>query len=114
MCGFNVDLWRIEKACVALMQIYGELERIARLPKCPGSHINSDPSVMVLCFPLSSFLWHSRSLRLMKRRCLVITAWGLSGDREPTFDVDGLPLVGFVFFPSSFLVGVVLFPSYAQ
>ena len=50
----------------------------------------------------------------MKRRCLVITAWGLSGDREPTFDVDGLPLVGFVFFPSSFLVGVVLFPSYAQ
>ena len=43
----------------------------------------------------------------------VITAWGLSGDREPTFGVDGLPLVGVVLFPSSSLVGVVLFPSYA-
>ena len=45
---------------------------------------------------------------------LVITAWGLSGDREPTFGVDGLPLVGVVFFHSSSLVGVVLFPSYTQ
>ena len=51
---------------------------------------------------------------MMKRQGLVITAWGLSGDREPTFGVDGLPLVGVVFFPSSSLVGVVLFPSYAQ
>ena len=50
----------------------------------------------------------------MKCRCLVITAWGLFGDRESTFDVDGLPLVGVVFFPGSSLVGVVLFPSYAQ
>ena len=49
----------------------------------------------------------------MKRQCLVIIAWGLSGDHELTFDVDGLPLVGVVFFPSSSLVGVVLFPSYA-
>ena len=62
---------------------------------------------------------------MMKRQGLVITAWGLSGDREPTFGVDGLPLVrvvffhssslmGVVLFPSSSLVGVVLFPSYAQ
>ena len=31
------------KARVALMQIYGELERIARLPKHPDFLINSDP-----------------------------------------------------------------------
>ena len=51
---------------------------------------------------------------MMKRKGLVITAWGLSGDREPTFYVDDLPLVGVVFFPSSSLVGVMLFPGYAQ
>ena len=51
---------------------------------------------------------------MMKRHGLVITAWGLSGDREPSFGVDGLPLVGVVFFPSPSLVRVVLFPNYAQ
>ena len=99
---------------MALMRIYGELGQIARLPKRPGFLRNSDPSMVVLCFQPSSFLWQSWSLRMMKRQGLVITAWGLSGDRGPMFGVDGLPLVGVVFFPSSFLVGVVLFPSYAQ
>ena len=51
---------------------------------------------------------------MIKRQGLVITTWGLSDDRKPTFGVDGLPLVGVVFFPSSSLVGFVLFPSYAQ
>ena len=51
---------------------------------------------------------------MMKCQGLVITAWGLSSDHGPTFGVDGLPLVGVVFFPSSSLMGVVLFPSYAQ
>ena len=51
---------------------------------------------------------------MMERQGLVITAWGLSNDHGPTFSVDGLPLVGVVFFPSSSLVGVVLFPSYAH
>ena len=51
---------------------------------------------------------------MMKRQGLVITTRGLSGDREPTFGVNGLLLVGVVFFPSSSLVGVVLFPSYVQ
>ena len=51
---------------------------------------------------------------MMKRQGLVITVWGLSGDRGVTFGVDGLPLVRVVFFPSSSLVGVMLFPSYAQ
>ena len=51
---------------------------------------------------------------MMERQSLVITAWGLSGDRELAFGVDGLPLVGVVFFPSSSLVGVVLFPSYGH
>ena len=96
------------------MRIYGELERIARLPKRPGFLINNNPFVVVLYFQPSSFLWQSRSPRMMKFQGLVITAWGMSGDREPTFGVDGLPLVGVVFFPSSSLVGVLLFPSYVQ
>ena len=99
---------------MALMWIYRELGQIARLPKCLGFLINSDPSVVVLCFQPSSFLWQSRSLRMMKRQGLVITTWGLSGDCGLTFSVDGLPFVGVVFFPSSSLVGFVLFPSYAQ
>ena len=48
----------------------------------------------------------------MKRQGLVITAGGLSCDRELTFGFDGLLLVEVVFFSSSSLVGVVLFPSY--
>ena len=51
---------------------------------------------------------------MVKRQGLVITSWGLSGDRGTTFGFDGLPLVGVVFFPSSSLMGVVLFPSYAH
>ena len=51
---------------------------------------------------------------MMKRQGLVIIAGGLFGDRELTFCSDGLLLVGVVFFPSSSLVGVMLFPSYVQ
>ena len=51
---------------------------------------------------------------MMKRQGLVIIAGGLFGDRELTFGFDGLLLVGVVFFPSSSLVGVMLFPSYVQ
>ena len=47
----------------------------------------------------------------MKLRGLVVTAWGLFGDCRSTFSLDALPFVGVVFFPSSSLVGVVLFPS---
>ena len=39
------------KARVALMRIYEELERIARLPKRLDFLINRDPSVMVLTLP---------------------------------------------------------------
>ena len=99
---------------MALIRIYGELERIAQLPKRLGFLINNDPSMVVLRFQPSSFLWQSRSPRMMKRQGLVITARGLSGDRETTFGADGLPLVGVVFFPCSSLIGVLLFPSYAQ
>ena len=52
--------------------------------------------------------------RVIVREGLVIIAWGLSGNRGMTFGVDGLPLVGVVFFPSSSVVGVMLFPSYAE
>ena len=49
---------------------------------------------------------------MMERQGLVIIAGGLFGDRESTFGVDGLLLVRVVFFTSSYLVGVVLFPNY--
>ena len=51
---------------------------------------------------------------MMKRQGLVVTTWSLSGDRGLTFGFDGLSLVRVVFFHSSSLVGVVLFPSYAH
>ena len=51
---------------------------------------------------------------MMKRQGLVIIAGGLSGDRELTFGSDGPLLAGVVFFPSSSLVGVMLFPSYVH
>ena len=51
---------------------------------------------------------------MMKRQGLVITARSLFCDRGPTFGFNGLPLVGVLFFPSSSLMGVVLFPSYAH
>ena len=51
---------------------------------------------------------------MMKRQGLVIIAGGLPGDGELTFGFDGLLLVGVVFFPSSSLVGVMLFPSYVR
>ena len=49
----------------------------------------------------------------MKCQGLVVIAEGLPGGREVAFGSDGLLLVGVVFFPSSSLVGVMLFPSYA-
>ena len=51
---------------------------------------------------------------MVKHQGLVIIAGGLPGDRELTFGFDGLLLVGVVFFPSSSLVGVMLFPSYVR
>ena len=51
---------------------------------------------------------------MMNRQSLVVTTRSLSGDRGPMFGFDGLPLVGVVFFPSSSLMGVMLFPRYAH
>ena len=50
----------------------------------------------------------------MKLQVLTVTARSMSGDRRPTFGFDVLPFVGVVFFPSSSLAGVVLFPSPAH
>ena len=47
----------------------------------------------------------------MKLQGLIVTARSSSGDCRPTFGFDILPFVGVVFFPSSSLVGVMLFPS---
>ena len=50
----------------------------------------------------------------MKRHVLVVATRSLSSDRGPAFGLDGLQLVGVVFFPSSSLMRVVLFPSFAH
>ena len=48
---------------------------------------------------------------MMKRLGLVVIARGRLGDPELAFSSDGPLLVGVVFFPSSSLMGVMLFPS---
>ena len=48
---------------------------------------------------------------MMKCQGLVVIAGGLPGDRELTFGSNAPFLVGVVFFPSSSLVGVMLFTS---
>ena len=51
---------------------------------------------------------------MMKPQGLIVTAQSLSGDRRPTFGFDALPFIGVVFYPSSSLVGVMLFLSLAH
>ena len=51
---------------------------------------------------------------MMKLRGLIATTRSLFGDCRPTFGFNVLPFVGVMFFPSSSLVGVVLFPSPAH
>ena len=51
---------------------------------------------------------------MMKRHGLVVVAGGVPGDPEPAFGSDGPLLVGVGFFPSSSLVGVMLFPSFVR
>ena len=51
---------------------------------------------------------------MMKLQGLIVTTRSLSGDRRPTFGFNVLPFVRVVFFPSSSLVGVMLFPSPAH
>ena len=51
---------------------------------------------------------------MMKLQGLIVTSRSLSGGRRSTFGFDALPFVRVVFFPSSSLVGVVLFPSPAH
>ena len=46
----------------------------------------------------------------MKCQGLVVIAGGLHEDLELVFGSGGLLIVGVVFFPSSSLVGVMLFP----
>ena len=48
---------------------------------------------------------------MMKRQGFVIAVGGVLGDPELAFASDGPLLIGFVFFPSFSLVGVMLFPS---
>ena len=47
---------------------------------------------------------------MMKRQGLVVFAGGLPGDPRLAFGSDGPLLVGVVFFPSTSLMGVMLFP----
>ena len=48
---------------------------------------------------------------MMKLQGLIATKRSLFGDRRPKISFGVLPFIGVVFFPSSSLVGVVLFPS---
>ena len=51
---------------------------------------------------------------MMKLQGLIVAARSLSGDHRPTFGFDALLFVRVVFFSSSSLVGVLLFPSPAH
>ena len=51
---------------------------------------------------------------MTKLRGLIATTRSLFGDCRPTFGFDILPFIGVVFFPSSPLVGVLLFLSPAH
>ena len=51
---------------------------------------------------------------MMKLQGSIATARSLFGDHKPTFHFDFLPFVGVVFFSSSSLMGVVLFPNPAH
>ena len=51
---------------------------------------------------------------MMKRQGLVAFAGGPLGESGLVFGSDGPRLVGVVFFPSSPLMGVMLFPSSVQ
>ena len=48
---------------------------------------------------------------MMKRLGFVVIAGGRPGDPELAFGFDGPLLVGIVFFPSSSIMGVMLFPN---
>ena len=51
---------------------------------------------------------------MMKLQGLIATSRSMFGDHRPTFGFDVMPFVGVMFFPSSSLVGVLLFPSFAH
>ena len=75
------------------MRVYGELEPIARFSERSGFLINCDSSAMELMFRTSSlFVGRNWNPLMMKRQGLVVIA-------------------GVVFFPSSSLIGVMLFPN---
>ena len=48
---------------------------------------------------------------MIKRQGLVVVAGGVSRDLVLAFGSHGPLLVGVVFFPSFYLIGVMLFPS---
>ena len=50
----------------------------------------------------------------MKCQGLVVIVGGLPEDLELAFGSEGLLLIGVMFFPSSSLVGVMLFPIHVQ
>ena len=98
---FNTGLWRIGTDCAIF--------RLLRLPYklqllCNGAH----------ALNLLSFLGRNWNPRMMKRQGLVVIAGGLPGDPELVFGSDGPLLVGVVFFPSSSLMRVMLFPIFVR
>ena len=104
---FNAGLWRIRIDCAIFLMF--------RLPYklrllCNGAHASN-----FLLFFLGGGGGggggHNWNPRMMKRQGLVAFVGGLPGDPRLVFGSDGPLLVGVVFFSSSSLMGVMLFPS---
>ena len=83
-------------------------------PSAPASLQIATPLRWSSCFEPSSLFRRKWNPRTMKCQGLVVIAGGLPGDPELEFGSDGLLLIGVVFFPSSSLMGVMLFPSYVR
>ena len=92
---FNAGLWRIGTDCTIFQALW--IPYKLRL-LCDGVHA-------------SNLFGRNWNPRMMKRQGLVIVAGGVPGDPELAFGSDGPLFIGVVFFPSSSLVGVMLFPS---
>ena len=101
---FNAGLWRIGR----LWRIGTDCAvfRVLRLPYKLRLLYNGAHALNLL-----PFLGRNWNPRMMKRQGLVVFAGGSPGDPGLAFGSDGPLLVRVMFFPSSSLMGVMLFPS---
>ena len=95
---FNAGLWRIGTDCAIF--------RVLRLSYKFRLRYNGTYASNFL-----PFLGRNWNPRMMKHQGLVVFVGGLLGDPGLAFGSNGPLLVGVVFFPSSSLMRVMLFPS---